>query len=79
MQRGAVAGAGQQANVYLEAVAEVEADLVLAFGEEFVDERKRGDVVDGGGDDFGFAGGPGDEEVDVADGFAAAAEASRRA
>ncbi len=31
-------------------------------------------MLDGGGDDVGFAGGAGDEEVEVADGLAAAAE-----
>ena len=67
LQRGAVAGAGKQADVDLEVVAEGEADLVLALGEELVDERERGDVLDGGGDDVGLAGGAGDEQVEVAD------------
>ena len=49
MQGGSVAGAGKKADVDLEVVAEGEADLVLALGEELVDERERGDVFDGGG------------------------------
>ena len=74
LQRRSVAGARQQADVDLEIVAEGEGDLVLAFGEELVDERKGGDVLDGGGDDVGLAGGAGDEQVEVADGLAAAAQ-----
>ena len=78
LQGGAVACAGQQADVDLEVVAEGEGDLVLAAGEELVDEGEGGDVLDGGGDDVGLAGGAGGEQVEIADGLAAAAEASRR-
>ncbi len=78
LQGCSVAAAGEEADVDLEIVAEGEADFVLALGEELVDEGKRGDVFDGGADDVGLAGGAGDEEVEVADGLAAAAEASRR-
>ena len=74
LEGGSVAGAGEQADVDLEVVAEGEGDFVLAFGEEFVDEGEGGDVLDCGGDYVGLAGGAGDEEVEVADGFAAAAE-----
>ena len=74
LQGGSVAGAGEEADVDLEVVAEGEGDFVLAAGEELVDEGQGGDVLDGGGDDVGFAGGAGDEEVEVADGLAAAAE-----
>ncbi len=74
LQRGAVAGAGQEADVDLEIVAQREADLVLAAGEQLVDQRQRGYVLDGGSDDVGLAGGAGDEEVEVAYGLAAAAQ-----
>ncbi len=74
LEGGSVAGAGEEADVDLEIVAEGEADFVLAFGEELVDEGQGGDVFDGGGDDVGLAGRAGDEEVEVADGLAAAAE-----
>ena len=74
LQGGSVAGAGKEADVDLEIVAQGEADFVLAFGEELVDEGEGGDVLDCGGDDIGLAGGAGDEEVEVADGLAAAAE-----
>ena len=66
LQGCSVAGAGEETDVDLEVVAEGEADFVLAFGEEFVDEGKGGYVVDGGGDHVGFAGGASDEEVEVA-------------
>jgi len=69
-----VAGAGEEADVDLEIVAEGEGDFVLAFGDELVDEGKRCDVFDGGADDVGFAGRAGGEEVEVAYGFATAAE-----
>ena len=42
--------------------------------EQLVDERQRGDVLHGCGDDVGLAGRAGDEQVEVADGFAAAAQ-----
>ena len=74
LQRRAVGALRQQAHVDLQAVAQVEADLVLAFGDDVRDGRIGGDVFDGGGDDVGFAGGAGDQHVEVADGFAAAAE-----
>ena len=74
LQRGAVAGAGEQADVDLQVVAQGEADLVLAAREELVDEGEGGDVLDGRGDDVGLAGGAGDEQVEVADGLAAAAQ-----
>ena len=78
LQRGAVAGARKQADVDLEVVAQGEADLVLALGEELVDERKRGDVLDGGGDDVWFAGRAGDEQVEVADRSRGRGAASRQ-
>ncbi len=74
LQGGAVAGAGEQANVDLEVVAQGEADFVLAAGEQLVDEGQGGDVLDGRRDHLGLAGGAGDEQVEVADGLAAAAE-----
>jgi hypothetical protein len=55
LEGGAVAGAGEEANVDLEVVAEGEGDFVLAAGEEFVDEGEGGDELDGRGDDVGFA------------------------
>ena len=74
LQGGSVAGARKETDVDLEVVAEGEGDFVLAFGEELVDEGQGGYVLDGGGDNVGLAGGAGDEEVEVAAGFAAAAE-----
>ena len=74
LEGGSVAGAGEEADVDLEIVAEGEGDLVLAAGHELVDEGEGGDVLDGGGDDVGLTGGAGGEEVEVADGLAAAAE-----
>ena len=65
---------GKEADVDLEVVAEGEGDFVLAAGHEVIDEGKGGDVLDGSFDDVGLAGGAGGEEVEVADGFAAAAE-----
>ena len=69
-----VAGAGEETDVDLEIVAEGEGDFVLAFGDELVDEGEGRDVLDGCRDDVGFACGSGGEEVEVADGLAAAAE-----
>ena len=74
LEGGAVGGTGEEADVDLEVVAEGEGDLVLAAGVELVDEGESGDVFDGGGDDRGLAGRAGGKEVEVADGFAAAAE-----
>ncbi len=76
LEGGAVAAAGEEADIDLEVVAEGEADFVLALGEKLVDERESGNVFYGGADDVGFAGWAGDEEVEVADGFAAATEAA---
>ncbi len=78
LQRSSVAAAWEEADVDLEVVAEGEADFVLALGDELVDEGKGGDVLNRGRDDAGFAGGAGDEEVEVADGLAATAEAAGR-
>jgi len=74
LQGCSVAGAGEEADVDLEVVAEGEGDFVLAFGDELVDERQVGDVLDCCGDDVGLAGGAGGEEVEVAYGLAASAE-----
>ena len=74
LQGGSVAGAGEEADVDLEVVAEGEADLVLASCDELVDERERGYVLDCGGYDVGLASGAGYEQVEVPAGFAAAAE-----
>ena len=71
---GTVAGAGEEADIDLEVVAEGEGDFVGSAGHELVDKGEGGDVLDGGGDDVGFAGGAGGEEVEVADGFAAASQ-----
>ena len=76
LQSGSVAAAGEEADVDLEVVAEGKADFVLAFGEELVDERKGGDMFDRRADDAGFACRAGDEEVEVAHGFPASAEAA---
>ncbi len=69
-----VAAAGEETDVYLEVVAEGEGDFVLAFGQELVYEREGCYVLDGCCDYVGFAGWAGDEQVEVAYGFAAAAE-----
>ena len=74
LQRGAVGFGGQQAHVDLQAVAEIEADLVFALGDDAVDAGIGGDVFDGGRGVFRLAGGAGDEQVEVAGGFAAAAQ-----
>jgi len=68
-----VAAAGEQADIDLEVVAEGEGDFVLAFGEEFVYQGQGCHVLDGCGDYVGFAGWAGDQEVEVAYGFAASA------
>ena len=78
LEGGPVAGAGKQADVYLEIIAEGEGDFVLSSGDELVDEGQGGYVLDRGGDYIRFAGGAGDEEVEVAYGFAASAEGSGR-
>ncbi len=77
LQRGAEGGARQQTDVDLQTGAQVEADLVLAFRDELGNGRIGGGVFDGGGDDVFFAGGAGDEHVEIADGVAAAAERAR--
>ena len=80
LQRGTVAGAGQQAHVDLQVVAQGEADLVLRrLRQQLVDDGQRGDVFDSGGDDIGLAGRAGDEQVEIAAGCRGRGAASRRA
>ena len=55
-------------------IAQCEADLVLAAGDEVVDQRQGGDVFDRGGNNVRLAGGAGDEQVQVADRVFAAAK-----
>src|ERR1700753_2641359 len=74
LQGGSVAAAGKEADVDLKIVAQGEADFVLSLRYQLIDEGKSGDVFDGCADDVRLAGGAGDEEVEVADGFAASAE-----
>ena len=70
LQRGAVAGARKQAHIHLQVAAQREADLVLAFGEQLVDERKRGDVVYSCLNYFWLTSRAGDKQVEVAAGLA---------
>jgi len=69
-----VAAAREESDVDLKVVAEGEADFVLAFGEEFVDERESGYVLDCSRDDARLTGGTGNEKVEVAYGLASSAE-----
>ena len=77
-ERGAVGGLGQQPHIDLQVVAKGEGDLVLALGEEFVDQGQGGDEVDSGGNHLGFAGRPGREQVEIADGLTPTAERAGR-
>ena len=56
LQRRAVGLRGQQANVHLHAVGQVEADLVFTLGDQVGYARKRGHVFDRRGGLFGRAG-----------------------
>ena len=78
LQGSAIAGGGQEAHVHLEALVEVETDLVFAFGDHVVDAGVGGDVLDGGLSVARFAGRTGDQQVEVALGFAPAAQRSGR-
>ena len=67
----------QQAHVDLHAAAQVEADLVVAAGDDVHQRRILRDVGDGLlASFFGGAGFSGDENVEIADGLAAAAQRS---
>ena len=65
----------KKADVDLHAAAQTEADFVFAAGDDFHEARKFDDVLDqffeSGGVAAGFAR---DQHVEVADGFASAAE-----
>src|SRR6185312_2830628 len=74
LEGGSVGGLGQESDIDLQTIAEVEADLVLALGDEVHDGRIGGGVLDGGGHLILGAGGAGDKDVEVAAGFAAPAE-----
>ena len=77
LQCGAVAGARQQAHVDLEIVAQGEADLVLALGQQLVNEGQSGHMLHGGSDHIGLAGRAGDEQIEVAYRLLAAAQGTR--
>ena len=67
----------QQAHVDLHAAAQVEADLVVAAGDDVHQRRILRDVGDGLlAAFFGGAGFAGDQDVEIADGVAAAAQRS---
>ncbi len=74
LERRTVALGGQQADVNLEASGDVEADLVFALGNYVVNAGIGGDVLDGGFSVLRGAGRTGDEQVEVAGGFAATAQ-----
>ena len=78
LQRCAEGSTREKPDVDLQSGAKTEADLVLAFRDELRDRRIGGGVVDGARDDVFFAGGAGDEHVEIADGVAATAERARR-
>jgi hypothetical protein len=56
----------------------MEADLVFALGDDVVNAGIGGHVVDRGAGVFGGAGGSRDQQVEVAGGFAAAAQGAGR-
>ena len=74
LQGGPVGGRGQQAHIHLKAVGEMEAYLVLAFGDDVVDAGIGGYVLDCCGGMFRGAGRAGDQQVEVARSFAATAQ-----
>ena len=78
LERRAIGFRRKQAHVDLQAVGEMEADLVLAFGDDVVNAGIGGDVIDRGAGVLGRAGRAGDQQVEVAGGFAAAAERAGR-
>ena len=78
MKSCSVAAAREKADVDLKVVAEGEADFVLSLGDELVDERKCGYMLDCGTDDIGLAGWAGNEEVEIAYGLASSTERAGR-
>jgi hypothetical protein len=75
LHRGAVAFGGKRAQVYLESFESVlDAGLVAALHEHFVNLGMSDEAFDGL-----FSAGSGDQQIEVADGLAAAAETPGRA
>ena len=74
LEGGSVGSFGQEADVYLESVAQAEAYFVLALRYQVCDGRIGGSVVYGSGDFVLRAGWAGYEDVEVSVGFAASAE-----
>ncbi len=79
LHRGAVGVGRQGAHVDLHAAAQFEADLVVALGQHFDDAGEAQDLFDQLGPQMIVnAARPGDEHVEVADSFAAAAQRTGR-
>src|SRR6202012_5048829 len=74
LQRGTEGSTRQQTDVHLQTASQVKTDLVLTPGDELRYGRIGGGVLDGGGDSLFFAGGAGDEHVEITDGGAATAQ-----
>ena len=79
LQRRAIGIRRKGADIHLQAVAEFEADLVIALGQDLHDAGKAQDLFDQIGALLVVdAAGAGDQHVEIANGFAAAAQRSGR-